>query len=193
MSFGFSLGDFLAAIELVGTVIQSLRDSGGAKASFGELVHELTSLETALLRVQQLDLGDEQKGDYAAITQVASQCQFTIERFWSKVSQFQDPLLYDSRSVITAAWMKVRWTLCKKEDLAKFKADIAAHTQSILLLLVAVQMVSERLRGLVFHLADEDTETRADTCESKPKTAYHARRHGPRGSSALHQSTCRHV
>ena len=37
--------------------------------------------------------------------------------------------------------MKIQWTLCKKDDLIKFKADIAAHTQSILLLLVAVQLV----------------------------------------------------
>ena len=151
MSFGFSVGDFVAALELVGTVIHSLRESGGAASEFRELVHELYGLETALLRVKQLDhLDDGDKGDYAALTQAASQCQFTIDGFWSKASRFQRHLLADAPGAssisIKSAWMKVRWTLCKKEDLAKFKADIGAHTQSILLLLVAVQMVRDTTR-----------------------------------------------
>ncbi len=149
MSFGFSVGDFVAALELVGTVIHSLKESGGAASEFRELVHELYGLETALLRVKQLDLGDGDgdKGDYVALTQAASQCQFTIDGFWTKASRFQRHLLADAASgpsiSIKSAWMKVRWTLCRKEDLAKLKADIGAHTQSILLLLVAVQMVRD--------------------------------------------------
>jgi hypothetical protein len=38
--------------------------------------------------------------------------------------------------------MKIRWTLYKSEDLIKFKVDIAAHTQSVHILLTALLMVS---------------------------------------------------
>jgi hypothetical protein len=33
-------------------------------------------------------------------------------------------------------WMKIRWAVCKKEDVARFKADLVAHTESIYLCLV---------------------------------------------------------
>ena len=43
--FGFSIGDFLAALELVSTVIDALRDSGQAGNVYRELLHQLYSLE----------------------------------------------------------------------------------------------------------------------------------------------------
>jgi hypothetical protein len=35
---------------------------------------------------------------------------------------------------------KVEWAVCKKEDLAKFKADLVIHMESIEVLLLTVQM-----------------------------------------------------
>lgn len=154
MSFGFSVGDFIAALELVGTVIQSLREAGGAKSEFHELVQQLYGLETALLRVKQLEFDRDQETDYLALKQVASQCQFTIDAFWKKASRFQRDLLSDGMTVKNA-WMKIRWALCKKEDLVKFKADLAAHTGSILLLLVTVQMVCVVVEHAFFSFSKE--------------------------------------
>ncbi|KAF8854607.1 hypothetical protein BDZ45DRAFT_758459 [Acephala macrosclerotiorum] len=37
-------------------------------------------------------------------------------------------------------WMKIKWAVCKKDDLAKFKADLVGHTESIQLLFATVQM-----------------------------------------------------
>jgi hypothetical protein len=51
VGFGFSVGDFIAAIELVGTVIDALRSSGSAATEYRALVSQLLSLETALLQV----------------------------------------------------------------------------------------------------------------------------------------------
>jgi hypothetical protein len=148
MSFGFSVGDFIAALELVGTVVASLRESGGAKAQFRELTQELFSLETALLRVKQLDFEDSQYGEYVALKQAACQCQLTIDGFWTKASKYQKHVLGHGKALsVKAAWMKVQWTLCKADELAKFKADIAAHTQSILVLLAALQMQRLDLQG----------------------------------------------
>lgn len=140
MSFGFSVGDFIAAVQLVGTVIQSVSQVGGAKAEFRELVQQLYSLQTALLKVKQLEFNIEQETDYLALKQAASQCQFTIHAFWDRASRFQRDLASDSRGA-KSTWMKIKWTLCKKDDLIKFRADLAAHTEAIALLLVTVQMV----------------------------------------------------
>ncbi len=47
--FGFSAGDFIAALKVVKDVIDALHDSGGAGAEYRELIDELYLLETALL------------------------------------------------------------------------------------------------------------------------------------------------
>ena len=36
--------------------------------------------------------------------------------------------------------MKIKWALCKKEDVVRFKTDLMAHTESIELLLTTVHM-----------------------------------------------------
>lgn len=46
--FGFSAGDFIAAIELVVTVINGLRNSDNSSSGYRELVHQLYTLETGL-------------------------------------------------------------------------------------------------------------------------------------------------
>ncbi|KAF2109167.1 hypothetical protein BDV96DRAFT_240378 [Lophiotrema nucula] len=45
-----------------------------------------------------------------------------------------------STSKVKVAWMKIRWTMCKSEDVLRFKTDIAAHTQCLLILLAALQV-----------------------------------------------------
>ena len=60
VGFGFSVGDFISALHLVGTVIDALRDSGGAGPEFRELIRELYTLESVLLRVKRLELDGSQ-------------------------------------------------------------------------------------------------------------------------------------
>ncbi len=50
--------------------------------------------------------------------------------------------------------MKVKWALCKKEDLGKFKADLQGHTGSIEVLLLTVQMYDS-------NLSEQDTTYRS--------------------------------
>jgi hypothetical protein len=140
VGFGFSVGDFIAAIELVTTVIDALQASGTARDEYRELVSQLRSLETALLRVKRLD-GEEQYDEVIALRQAASQCQRTIEEFWTKASK-QHPGLRGcgSRSRLKDGWMRVKWAVCKREDVVRFKADLVGHTESIQMILSVIQM-----------------------------------------------------
>jgi hypothetical protein len=74
MSFGFSVGDFIAALEVISTVINALRESGESGPQYRELVSQLYSLETALLQVKQMELEEEQRSEYIALRQSAAQC-----------------------------------------------------------------------------------------------------------------------
>lgn len=42
-------------------------------------------------------------------------------------------------------WRKIKWALCKKDDLRKFKADLVGHTESIELLLTTLHMGSTHI------------------------------------------------
>ncbi|KAE9377316.1 hypothetical protein N431DRAFT_436561 [Stipitochalara longipes BDJ] len=140
-SFSFSPSDFLGAIELVGVVVDALRSSGNASVEYRELVCQLLSLESALIQVKRLEVGEEMYGEVIALRQAAAQCQRTIDAFWEKVGKYQ-PALAGSRSSskLKDGWMKIKWALCKKDDVANFKADLKGHTESIQLLLATVQM-----------------------------------------------------
>jgi hypothetical protein len=64
LGFSFSSGDFLAAIEVVGTVVDALRSSGNAGAEYRELICQLLSLESALIQVKRLEVDE---GIYAEV------------------------------------------------------------------------------------------------------------------------------
>jgi hypothetical protein len=92
VGFGFSVGDFLAALELVGTVIDALRESSHAGSNFQSLIQELYALETALLHIKRLDLDESQHADQVALQNAACQYQRTIDAFYSKIRKYQPHL-----------------------------------------------------------------------------------------------------
>ena len=148
VGFGFSVGDFVAAIELVGTVIDSLREAGSSSAQYRELIGELYTLETALLRVKRLDVEDVQSSELVSLQQAAAQCQRTIDNFWQKIAKYQRHLrVGGSGSRLKDSWMRVKWARCKKEDVEQFKASLTGHTVSINLLLTTVLVNATTLHG----------------------------------------------
>jgi prephenate dehydratase len=139
VGFGFSAGDFIAAANLVQIVIDALRDSGDSSTEYRSLISQLYTLENALFRVKRLELDDH--AEVIALRQAAAQCQNTIDEFWIKIEKYQPSLRTGgSGSRVRDGWRKVKWAVCKKEDVVKFKADLMAHTESIELLLTTVQM-----------------------------------------------------
>ncbi|KAJ5746367.1 hypothetical protein N7520_011549 [Penicillium odoratum] len=140
VGFGFSVGDFIAALQLMGTVIDALRESSEANSSIRSVINELYALESALLHVKRLDTGINQIS-LTALREAASQCQLTITEFYRKIQKYQVHLQQGgTNSSINDTWMKIKWTICKKDDVDKFRAEIRAHTSTIQILLFTVQM-----------------------------------------------------
>jgi hypothetical protein len=141
VGFGFSAVDFLTALDPVATVIDALRDSGQVRTEFRDLIRVLLSLKTALIQVKRLELHESPRVKHLALQQAATQCQNTIHDVWKRAHKYQ-PHLASALPIssLRTAWMRVRWALCKKDDLSRFKYDIAAHTSSILVLLASFQL-----------------------------------------------------
>ncbi|KAL2064339.1 hypothetical protein VTL71DRAFT_4833 [Oculimacula yallundae] len=146
VGFGFSAGDFIAALNLVSTVVDALRDSGDSSTEYRELISQLYTLETALISVKRIELNDTQHAEHIALMQAASQCQRTIDAFWEKIKKYQPSLKTGGTgSRVKDSWRKVRWAVCRKEDLRAFKANLMGHTESIEMLLTTVQMAATRI------------------------------------------------
>jgi hypothetical protein len=141
VGFGFSSGDFIAALKLVTTVVSALWDSEGSSTEYQALVSQLETLETVLLRVQKLEPDDSYHVELVALRQAAAQCQKTINRFWGNILKYQPSFdIHGSGNRLRDGWKKVQWALCKKEELIRFKIDLMGHTESIELWLTIVQM-----------------------------------------------------
>lgn len=145
VGFGFSAGDFIAAINLVGIVIDALSASSKSSAELRELLRQLHSLETALREIEQLQVDESLFAESLALKQSAAQCQLTISDFLTKTASYQPHLLNSNGAVVTdlrGKWKKIQWALYKKKDVVQFKTDLLAHTESIQLLLATIQIKS---------------------------------------------------
>ncbi|TVY38351.1 hypothetical protein LSUB1_G002624 [Lachnellula subtilissima] len=131
VGFGFSVGDFIAAIELVGTVIDALQRSGSAATEYRELISQLVCLENALLQVKRLDFDDGYRCIEARSVAVLGCGISAAFGVWWEGGRKSDA---------RAGWMKIKWAVFKRDDIASFKANLVGHTESINLLLAALQM-----------------------------------------------------
>ncbi len=147
VGFGFSVGDFISAINVVQTVIDALSASSKSSSELQELFRQLYSLETALREIKQLEVSESLHAEVLALKQSAAQCQLTISDFLSKTASYQPHLLCPNgvSSSLRGRWKKVKWAMCKRKDAVQFKTDLLAHTESIQLLLATIQMKNVNL------------------------------------------------
>lgn len=92
MSFGFSIGDFLAVGKLVAEIITSLQDAGGAKSDYQELIRELECLGKVLRRLDELQAQNSNTKSLESIKYAALSCQRPLEDFLGKMKRYEDTL-----------------------------------------------------------------------------------------------------
>ena len=139
--FGFSVGDFIAAIRVVGTVVEVLRDAGAARREFAELAQLLATLEVSLRSVTEIGSDGSYEAYGPLLQRAATQCQSSVEDFWQRVRKCQPQLQSQEwGSKVKESWAKVRWALCKREDVQRFKADVQCQVVAVQLVLSTLQL-----------------------------------------------------
>ena len=133
------IGEVLALIGLVREVAAAL-DGRGAKAEYQEVQSELKGLEEALVQHHQLLQARCEDPVLNAIFTLsedrAADCRKCIEVFSQQAVKFDKSLgVGQGGNVYRDATMKVRWGMSKKEEVARFRAEIARHTSSMHMLL----------------------------------------------------------
>lgn len=137
--FGVSVGDFIAAIELIHTIVQALEESTGAGAHYRGVILSMKNLERALSSLKSIESDDVVQK--AAMLEIATYCSDSIQRFFGKVQKYQPALQLNGRNKKWKdALRKVQWTLLEKQEVRDFQAEIESHIMSLHILLVQLQL-----------------------------------------------------
>ena len=139
IGFGFSVSDLCMGLKLIEDSIKALDAKKGAAEDYANLLLEVNSLREALQNVEILlsaeGLPPTQK---AALENLSFACQVCIDDFLDSSSKYQ-PHLGTSSKGFTSKFRKIKWALCKKEDVASLRAQLGRHTSSISMLLLTFQ------------------------------------------------------
>ena len=127
MSFGWSAGDIFAAIKVVNQIVSCIRNTGGAREHFQELVTELHGLEQALTEIANLTGSSEHIPEIEALKFASSNCGDTLQRFYGKIRPFEESLGNTTRSKWKATPRMVRWELLVKKDIPELRTYLVAH------------------------------------------------------------------
>lgn len=139
VGFGFSMSDLFAALKIIKDSVEAVNDKKGAAADYANLAAEIGSLWDGLETVEEIqsdpDLSEKQ---IAAIKRAVDACYDSLESFLASISDYQ-PHLAPNSSGFASNYRKIKWALCKKDDVAKFRAQLGRHISSINMLLITFQ------------------------------------------------------
>jgi hypothetical protein len=151
--FGFSFGDFVAAIEVIHKVTRALRRSSGARCHFHQTVADLESFETVLRRVEALSPTTSSPDTLEAIRLCAFKCHLPLNRFLQRIRLYEKHMDRSSGSKtqlvqsVTGGFWKAKWAIKVEEEVAKLKADIGPLLEAISVLL----QIESREQGAATH------------------------------------------
>jgi hypothetical protein len=127
MSFGFSVGDFLAVGRLAQDIISCLQDAGGAKSDYQELIRELECLQRAVQHLDKLQ-AKSPSTNLDSIKYAALICRQPLEEFLRKARKFDKSLgVWSKEGTIKTAVDKLRFGFGHKEEIRKLQNYLNIH------------------------------------------------------------------
>lgn len=139
VTFG-AVGDIISVSLLVKEILLALNDSKGSSAQYQEIIRELYILDRALLEIDQLCRQHESTPELTALSQTAkkavSDCRNSVKPFLDRIAKYKHSLCEGSKAnAMSRATRKVQFAVVEKDDLARFRAEISAHSLSLNMLL----------------------------------------------------------
>ncbi|KAF2116622.1 hypothetical protein BDV96DRAFT_31469 [Lophiotrema nucula] len=137
-AFGFSAGDFIAAVKLIGQVAKALQETDGATEDFRMLQQELSQLQAVLEHIQSLPL--ESGGSmthYNTVRGMALTIQHLLRALLDKMEAYRPALAPGS---LAAKWRKakgqVQWTLGMQNEVVKMRGIVTMEIVSLTTLIL---------------------------------------------------------
>ena len=165
-AFGFSVGDFTAAIRLIGKASKALQECTGAEKQYQQAAVELSLLEDVLRRVQGLETSVENAATVQKIQICAHACHNPLAEFVTELGKFDLQLGFKQKRPVSVAGhvirggRKLQWAVKLEAQLAKLKAKIGPLLQLISILLqVSTSDDASRMQHTTLETADLSHKT----------------------------------
>lgn len=155
MSFGFSVGDFIAVLSIIKDITSNIREAG---SEYQELFRELEALDGIFRRLDKLQPRNGLEVSVDSIKCVALTCRHPLEKFLEKIKKYEEGLGPGSRaryaSRFQQAGAKMEWALKKKgEDCARLRTYLGVHIGTINMMLTTYGI---ELHDVASHEASKD-------------------------------------
>ena len=128
MSFGFSVGDFIAAGILIKDIISALRNSSTTEHQ--ELLLELHGLQRALNEIEHIQASPQQETEVNAVKAAALTCQYRLDDFAGKLKKYESLGHVGKASSADKAkfWrLKLQWGFSMETEVQSLRAYLIAH------------------------------------------------------------------
>jgi hypothetical protein len=149
MSFGFSVGDFLAVLTLAKDLAIALSETRGASAELRRLKTKLDSLQNAINNSVQTAKEWElahpnpnNKAPFNALVEEHKICKMLLENFWKDSEKYTQSLLNGKGSKVKREWAKIKWCMFRSDDAVVLERNLSMHV-------TAINMYSFELRWCV--------------------------------------------
>jgi hypothetical protein len=148
ITFG-SVGDLITIGLLIKDLVAALNQSRGSQAEYKQLVDELNLLQDVLARIDHLvntaGATGGRRFEVSALhdttLQIAQNCGKCIEGFSIRLKKYGKTLgssgVRTKSEAFKAVAANIRWQLVEKEEVVRFRAEIASQTAALNLALVA--------------------------------------------------------
>ena len=131
MSFGISVGDFLAVARLINDIANALRSS--SISEFRQLAIELGSVERALYEIEHLVPSPGQESKINSIKIAALLCRHPLDVFATKLKKYESLGEVNlTRKEQLKKWkLKLEWGMTMEEEVQRIRTTLNAHMASL--------------------------------------------------------------
>jgi hypothetical protein len=136
MSFGVSVGDIMTMFKLVADINSCLQNSGGARAEYQELVHQLEVLQKALTYIESNAHRRSHSELVEQIRYAIWNCQKPLQQFFERTKRYEKWLGGIGRLKRAKATVaKLQWTFSARKEVEYLLQSIQGHVQVLNILL----------------------------------------------------------
>jgi hypothetical protein len=137
-AFGFSVGDFVSAIQLIGKVNKALKDTGGAEDDFRSLFLELSQLQIVLEQLRDLpESSSPSQSHLNAVKGMALAVQIPLREFLEEIDKFKIAFGNPKGHFIQLrqAGRKTQWAVTMQDKVTKIRGILTMKIVTISVLL----------------------------------------------------------
>jgi hypothetical protein len=137
MPFSVSIGDVIAITNLIAEIAGCLRNVGGARSDYQELLRELEILQKALAHLDSLQPQTGDPTNLDSIKLAALSCRQPLEEFLRKIQRYEDSLgINSSRGALKNINEKIQWNFGEKDAVDRLRKYLSFYVALINMLLV---------------------------------------------------------